>query len=166
MPSPRSHVYRLVLILAVALGGFLYLKDYFIPDSWDYEAWYRKDALPLLAQQASQFGGNESCQTAGCHAQPDKDHEEKLELLEEDLHEKLACEGCHGPLLEHAEGGKKVADARVLKESRLCLRCHDSLLGREEKLAQFDPQFRSHKKEDVTRDTECVECHDPHSPLE
>jgi predicted CXXCH cytochrome family protein len=165
-PSPRSHVYRLLLVMGIGLVGFVFLKGYLVPESWDYEAWYRTDALPLLAQQASVYGGNESCHTAGCHSQPEKDHEEKHGLLKEATHDGLACEGCHGPLGAHASAGKKVAGATVVEDSSLCLRCHDALLGRARKVTAFDPMSKRHKPKKVTRETDCVKCHDPHSPKE
>jgi len=165
-PSPRSHVYRLVLVLAVGVGGFLLVKDFFKPDSWDDQAWYRRDALPRLQQQAPLFGGNESCQSAACHARPEKDHDEKFGLLGDAIHDGLACEGCHGPVGEHARDGQKLADARIIRDSSLCLRCHDQRMGRAQKVAQFSETFQKHERKKVTRESECIECHDPHAPAD
>ncbi len=166
LPSPRSHIYRLILVLVIGVGGFFLVKDFFKPESWDERSWYRRDALPLLQQQASIFGGNESCQSSTCHAQPEKDHDEKLGLLTDAIHDGLACEGCHGALGEHARNGEKVADARLVRDSSLCLRCHDQRIGRAEKVAQFSETFKKHKRKKVTRTSECIECHDPHAPAD
>ncbi|MDH3639526.1 MAG: hypothetical protein OES09_13860, partial [Gammaproteobacteria bacterium] len=164
MPSPRSHIYRLVLVLVIGVGGFLLVKDFFKPDSWDDQAWYRREALPRLQQQSPLFGGNESCQSAACHAVPEKDHDEKFGLLKDATHDGLACEGCHGPVGEHARDGQELGDPRVIRESSLCLDCHDQRMGRAERVAQFSETFEKHERKKVTRESECIECHDPHAP--
>ena len=66
-PSPYAHQYRLVVLLAIGLIIFLVIKKFAIPESWDSDAWYRKDALPLLQQQQPVYGGNESCAGTSCH---------------------------------------------------------------------------------------------------
>lgn len=161
-PSPRSHIYRLVIILAVALTAFFLLKDFTIPASWDVNAWYRTDALTDLQQQQSHFGGNESCRGSQCH-EPKENHQARLTDLQNSVHKNLACETCHGPLVDHAQGKHKIGDAHLAR-GKLCLRCHGVLLGREGKIAQFSSEFEIHKMMQVTEEKPCIDCHNPHAP--
>jgi hypothetical protein len=163
-PSPRSHIYRLILVLIVALAGFVAIKGLAVPRSWDYHTWYRRDALPLLQSGSALYGGNESCRSAGCHEEPAKDHDEKHEWLADDLHKGLACEACHGPLHNHVADGRKIADADIVEDSSLCLRCHEPMIARPEMLAQFNPKTGRHETKGITRASTCLDCHDPHEP--
>lgn len=164
MPSPKNHIYRLVLVLIVAGAGFVGLKRLATPDSWDYQAWFRRDALPQLQQQAVLYGGNPSCGSSTCH-QSLVNHQDKLAQLQGAAHDGLACEGCHGPLAEHARDDRKVADAQVDRDNGLCLSCHGRLLGRLHKVAEFDPAFNPmHKMMETARTTRCGNCHNPHAP--
>lgn len=163
-PSPRSHIYRLILVFVVALTGFILLKGLAVPKSWDADAWYRRDSLPLLQSERALYGGNESCGSAGCHEKPEKDHEEKHEWLADDEHKGLACESCHGPLRNHVVEGRKVADADIVEDSSLCLRCHGPTVARPETLAQFDESTGRHKRKGITKASLCLDCHDPHEP--
>lgn len=161
-PSPRSHIYRLTIILVIALTAFLLLKDLAVPASWDATAWYRTDALTDLQQQPARFGGNESCRGSQCH-EPKANHQARLDELQNSVHKTLACETCHGPLIDHAQGEHKVGDAHLAR-GKLCLRCHGALLGRAEKVAQFSPEFPIHKMMQVTEEKPCIDCHSPHAP--
>jgi len=161
-PSPRSHIYRLVIILTVTLTAFFLLKDFAMPKSWDVEAWYRTDALTDLQQQPVRFGGNESCRGSQCH-EPKENHQARFDELAGSVHKNLACETCHGPLTDHAQGQHKVGDAHLAR-GKLCLRCHGTLLGREGKIAQFSSEFEMHKMMQVTEEKPCIDCHSPHAP--
>lgn len=164
MHSPRSHIYRLLLLLLVGAAGFVGLKTLATPDSWDPQAWFRRDAIPELQQQAARYGGNPSCSSATCH-QSLVNHEDKLSQLQDAVHEGLACEGCHGPLAEHVQAGRKVADAQIDRDNGLCLSCHGTRLGRAQKIAVFDPSFNSmHKMMESAQTTRCGNCHNPHAP--
>jgi len=152
-PSPRSHLDRLALLLVVCLVAFLIIKDLATPASWNYEVWYRGDALAELQALPLAFGGNESC--VECH---DDEHEAMAEFK----HQTLACESCHGALADHVKEGKKFADAKVDKSRTQCLLCHQVLISRPKDFPQFSMDIRRHKTMKET--TVCVKCHDPHEP--
>ncbi len=164
MVSPRSHIYRLVLVLLLVLVGFLGVKRLATPQGWDYEAWFRRDALPQLQQQPALFGGNASCVDSSCH-EPSPSHEAKRSMLRQAVHDGLACEGCHGPVGAHVQDGRKLAEARVDRDNDLCLRCHRAMLGRAQKVAQFDrSNNKMHEMMAQDQTTRCGNCHDPHAP--
>jgi hypothetical protein len=169
-PSPYAHLYRLGALLAIGLIIFLIIKQYAIPDSWDSDAWYRKDALSLLQQQEPVFGGNESCAGAGCHADDryliddaQSEHRLRIRWLGWATHKTLSCESCHGPLADHVKDGLKIAKAVIVYESTLCLRCHEARLGRDA-VVPFREDFEYHESLEVTWESKCVRCHNPHEP--
>jgi predicted CXXCH cytochrome family protein len=165
MISPYSHIYRLVLILIIGSVGFFWGKSLFVPDSWDFDRFYRVDALEELKHQPMRHGGNDSC-AAACHAdQLQSSHQERFDALARGKHKGLACENCHGPLSLHASEGKKTQPALINREGKLCLRCHAQLISRPSEFAQFDIENNiGHWYFDVQMDSTCQKCHDPHEP--
>lgn len=161
-PSPRSHIYRLVILMAAGLTTFFVFKDFAVPKSWDVHAWYRTDALTDLQQLPTRFGGNESCRGSQCH-EPKENHQVRFDELQGSVHKKLACESCHGPLFDHVQDKNKVGDAHLAR-GKLCLRCHGALLGREQKVKQFSSEFELHKMMQVNEEKPCIDCHNPHAP--
>ncbi len=162
-PSPRSHIYRLLLLLLVLGAAFMLVRALAIPDSWDEQHWFRRDALQTLSALPMRFGGNASCEASKCH-EPTKRHDAKLQALSHGKHKTLACEVCHGPLLDHVEEGKKVEHAQISATNDLCLSCHRQLVSRPEKFAQFSETLLYHELLDVREITPCRACHDPHEP--
>ena len=167
--SPYAHLYRLGGLGIIGLIIFFTIRYFAIPESWDSEAWYRKDALPLLQQQEAVFGGNESCAGGDCHEDPryliedaQAEHRLRLRWLGWATHRTLSCESCHGPLGKHVQNGLKVQKATVIRESGLCLRCHERRLGRKAIVSFREDKY--HEALSVTKESACVECHDPHEP--
>lgn len=143
--------------MLVGLIFFLIVKWLATPSNWNFEVWYRGDALVELATKKPVFGGNESC--AACH-------QDVIDFARSEPHQNLLCETCHGPLTKHVEDGEKIADAIVVSDSSWqCLNCHQKLLGKPEDYPQFaqNPKLRrvrKHKK--LTEDALCLRCHGPH----
>ncbi|MCG6869576.1 MAG: cytochrome c3 family protein [Gammaproteobacteria bacterium] len=162
-PSPRSHLYRLLLVLAVAGAGFVGLRQLAIPDSWDEEHWYRGDALDELAAQPSRFGGNASCEGSSCH-EPPANHKANYDALSQGLHAGVACESCHGPLARHAADGEKLDHARLNVANELCLGCHQELIARPQNFPQFSETLLYHELLNVRETSPCRACHNPHEP--
>lgn len=162
-PSPRAHIYRMLLVLVAALGLVGWLAGALVPDTWDRENWFRAGALVDLSKKTPLHGGNPSCATTSCH-EPSDAHGKRLADLSKGMHHGLACESCHGPLASHAEGGSKTAAASVERTAEACLLCHDSRLGRDGKVAQFSPDHPIHKAMQVTGAKYCGQCHNPHLP--
>ena len=161
VPSPRNHLYRLVLLLIVAIVGFVWIKGWFVPAGWDAEKWYRTGALEELKELPIMYAGNPKC-IDGCHGKTTKDHRAIGYKLAGGVHEHLGCESCHGPLYQ--SGHDKLAPALVPRDSGLCLRCHDDVAARPRMVGLFSESQMAHKALDVKRDSNCVQCHDPHSP--
>lgn len=162
IPAPSNHLIRLVLVLAIAIGGFFWGKQFFVPEGWDTERWYRTGALEQLRQQPIRFAGNETCMN-GCHGKTRKDHRAIGQALLGSVHHHLSCEGCHGSL--HAESGSHaMAAAQIPRDSGLCLRCHDERPARPRKVGLFSESLLAHKALNVKRDANCIQCHEPHSP--
>jgi hypothetical protein len=154
----------MVLVVVLVLVGFVGVKRLATPESWDYAAWYRRDALPQLQQEAALYGGNASCVSSSCH-ELILNHEAKSLMLHQAAHDGLSCEGCHGPFAGHVRDGGKVADAWVNRDNDLCLSCHGALLGRAQKVAQFDrSNNKMHERMAADQTTRCGNCHDPHAP--
>jgi len=163
VPSPRNHIYRLALLLVVAIAGFLWIKGWFVPHGWDEQRWFRSGALEELKHQPIVFGGNKAC-TEGCHGKTSKDHAAIGRMLSAGVHANLGCESCHGPLYEGEH--QKTAAAQIHRDSGLCLRCHDSVAARPLKVGLFSESLMAHQALDVKRDSNCTQCHDPHAPRE
>lgn len=164
-PSPRAHIYRMLIALAVLGIVFLGIKALAIPESWDEERWFRRDSLKDIAQLRLHYGGNEACQTAGCHdSEQAARHAEKLSTLASGMHQGLACEVCHGPVSEHVKDGQKIKDARVEVATQLCMSCHQKLTGRPQQFAQFSETEIHHELLNVKARAVCRACHDPHDP--
>ena len=118
-------------------------------------------ALPAAGPEA--FAGAETCK--GCHPDSyDKFAETKMGRLflkhPRNEHERLSCEGCHGPGKAHAEGGGgKGKDSKLIAftkgdptpvetQNAICLACHT-------KGDRFFWQASTHE----TRDVACTSCH-------
>ena len=161
-PSPRSHLYRLGILLVVFFVAFLVIKDLATPASWNYEGWFRGAALEEGKAKPSAYGGivdiavsdrNEACRS--CH----KDDEKKLRKLK---HRTLSCESCHGALADHAREGKKTADAPVDKSRGQCMNCHAALISRPKDFPQFTMEVKKHRR--LEEETLCLKCHGAHDP--
>lgn len=145
----------------MAVGGFIFVKDWFVPEGWDEDRWFRRGALEDLKQQPIRFSSNRSC-TEQCHGKTRTDHAAVGTMLASSVHSNLSCESCHGPL--HEGEHLKVAAAQVPRDSRPCLRCHDSVAARPVKVGLFSESLMAHQALDVKRDSNCIVCHDPHAP--
>lgn len=164
-PSPRTHIYRLLLLLVVLAGAFLGVRSLAIPSSWVSNGWYRGDALTELAQLPIQYGGSESCTQSACHGgKPPPTHQFNHEMLMSGTHKGLACESCHGPLSAHVQDGQKVADAPRESSTELCLNCHRPLLSRPADHAIFSEGFDMHARLQVDETKPCRMCHNAHWP--
>lgn len=159
--SPYSHLVRLAVTLTTfgVVAGLI--GWWAIPDSWNFEFdnWYRRDAITLNAVQPLIYGGNESC--LQCHAPASK----KLALFK---HRGLSCESCHGPLADHVRENKKSAPAVVDKSRWQCENCHTERINRPEDFPQFSKTgsigklVKKHTQLDDKKP--CLECHDAHDP--
>ena len=99
-----------------------------VPSSWSSSDGYRKDSLAEIAKKPMRHGGNESC--SGCHEDSEGTHEDAMATLREGVHRNLSCESCHGPLADHVQNGKKIAEAMTEYSRLVCLKCHTNAINR------------------------------------
>ncbi len=134
-PSPRTHLYRLGIVLVLGFVAFLGIRSLATPPSWNYEIahWFRLDSLEEMKRQPSILGGNESCQE--CH---EVEHEETVGFE----HATLNCESCHGALADHVKDDEKFADAIVDASNAECMLCHSQLVSRPKDFPQFTLEVR------------------------
>lgn len=154
-PTPRTHLYRLGIVLVGAIVLFLGIRTLATPPSWNYDIahWFRKDHLEEMKRQPLAHGGNASCQEC---------HEDEYEETVGFEHATLNCESCHGALADHVKDDEKFADAVVDETARQCMFCHSELISRPEDFPQFTMEVRRHRREGAAED--CFECHDAHDP--
>ena len=154
-PSPKAHFVRLAGVLGVAFVVFLTLKAILVPSSWDYDNWYRGDALELNASYELAYGGNDSC--VACH-------QDTMDEFSQAKHQQLSCESCHGALADHVKDGVKIAEAHMDDESRWqCLNCHEARVNKPKDFPQFDKITINEHKE-LDDEMLCIACHSPHDP--
>jgi len=151
-PTPFSHLYRLGLVLTAGLVFFMLIMITQTPASWNYEVWYRGDALADIKSLPIVHRGNDSCLEC---------HEDEYDEMVEYAHKTLNCEGCHGPLTSHVLEGEKIADA-VGKSDWQCLNCHQAQISMPTDHPQFPGDIIKH--ENIKKNTLCVKCHGPHDP--
>ncbi len=155
------HVLRVVLLLLIFVSGGVLARSFLVPKSYGLYGSYRFDNVKEQRDKPVKHHGAASCK--GCHPK-------QWQLREDgEMHLKVSCEVCHGPLAIHADGpkkdvNKKTADMPVDKTFLLCAKCHKKMDGRP---AAF-PQLvfnEKHTKGEKIEGAVCKPCHDPHSTM-
>lgn len=155
------HVLRVVLLLLVLLSGAVLARSFLVPPSYGLYGPWRYDNVKEQRAKPVLHGGAASCKD--CHAK-------QWQLREDgELHLKVSCEVCHGPLGIHATGpkkdvDKKTADMPVDKTFVLCARCHKKMDGRPALVKQLVFNEK-HTKGEKIEGAVCKPCHDPHSTM-
>lgn len=147
------HVFRVALVLLVAIGAIFIGRGFLVPHSYGTFGPYRADNVAeQMKARVPAHAGPASC--APCH-------KGKAEARAAGSHKTVSCEVCHGPLGRHVVDGKVTGPATVDRAYTLCARCHRRIQGRPEKFPQVVlEQHVTAKLEGAV----CLECHDPHSP--
>ena len=145
---------RLVLIFLIIISLFLIIRHFLVPESFGEYGHYRGLALAEIQADTLKYLGESAC--AGCHdniANTKGQHE----------HVSLSCKTCHGPGHDHVkslEVGDSLIKPDIPDKREFCLICHAQNAARStEEVAQVDP-------EDHNAGLVCMECHNPHDPLE
>ncbi len=169
-PSPRSHIYRLGIVLFTALVVFLGIVWIATPSSWNYDLgyWFRAASLEDMKQQPLEYGGIVDISSSDRNAACKSCHKKTTRQLKKLKHKGLSCESCHGALADHARAGKKVAAAKVDKANWQCLNCHSEQINRPENFPQFSKTGEIgklvRKHQTLGDQTPCLKCHDAHEP--
>ena len=66
-PSPYAHLVRLAGILIAAGVAFFFVRQAMIPKSWNFEGWYREDAVKQVAAKPMKHG---KCSTLRFESRP------------------------------------------------------------------------------------------------
>jgi hypothetical protein len=147
------HVFRVLLVVAAALGTIAVGRALVVPRSYGVHGPYRADNVGEQASvRAPLHGGAASC--AACH-------EGRAAALAKGAHRSVSCEVCHAPLGRHVRDGAVIAPMRIERSHALCARCHRKIDGRP---AAFPQVVLEQHVPGGARGAACLECHDPHSP--
>lgn len=147
------HVFRVLLVLVVALTAFVLGRALLVPKSYGLYGAYRADNVVEQAKvREPRHAGPDSC--AACHAK-------EVQKRAAGAHKAVGCEVCHAPLATHVRAGVIEAQMPVDRSWQLCARCHRKIAGRPEKFPQvvIDQHVPAALEAGV-----CIQCHDPHSP--
>ncbi|MEN8006658.1 MAG: hypothetical protein ABFS42_06550 [Candidatus Krumholzibacteriota bacterium] len=158
--SPKAHVVRIVLTLAVIVTASVVLRQVFLPDEFGKHGHYRPGAVEDEANRETRIRTNESC--FDCHPLI-------KEIHVDGVHKTVMCEVCHGAYADHVKddqviGAMPVASGGDIKP--LCVKCHNKivqamppetikLVAMPEHLEER--KFRTHHI--------CDQCHHVHAPL-
>jgi protein-arginine kinase activator protein McsA len=148
----------LVLLL---VSGVVVARTLLRPVSWGEFGSYRGANVEEQRNKEVQHYGAASCKNC---------HEKQWKLREDgEMHMKVSCEVCHGPLAPHATGPRKGVDGKkanmpINKSWELCAKCHRKMQGRPEAFPQIVIDEK-HTKGEKIEGSVCKGCHDPHSTM-
>ncbi len=143
----KEHLVRMAALFLVALGLFLVLRALLVPKGFGTYGHYREGALSDMASRPLHFAGRKACEE--CHS-------DIADQRKGSKHEKVSCEGCHGPLAEHAADPDKLKPVKPDPKT-LCLVCHSENVAKPKGFPQVDPK-------DHGDGGPCTSCHKPHHP--
>ena len=147
MFKDTEHLVRLIVVMLVALAGFLVLRAAVIPKSFGEYGHFRGDALKEISTRTPAYAGHEACES--CHV-------DVVDVKKTGRHANLHCEICHGPQGKHAEdptsGKPPLPNVTVL-----CTRCHEANSAK----PGFVPQVATAEH---SGGVDCQTCHQPHHP--
>ncbi len=145
----QPHLKRALMLLAIAIIGFIAIRSIIVPDSFGQYGWYRANSVNDLQDFPVQHAGSKSCGDESCH-------KEIYSIWSESGHKTVNCETCHGPAQEH------VNNVRIMpppaNDSRdYCGLCHFKRVARPSDFKQIDPETHG-------ENLKCAYCHNPHKP--
>jgi hypothetical protein len=147
------HVFRVVLVLVVALAAVMLARGSLVPKSYGAYGQYRHDNVrEQMNLRAPAHGGAAAC--AECHA-------DQAKRRTAGAHRTVSCEVCHGPLAFHVKADLTIESPTIDRSYTLCARCHRKIDGRPPKFPQV--VLEEHVPGPLEGKV-CLGCHDPHSP--
>jgi len=152
-----KHVFRLVLLLVVAIVALVLGRSAFIPKTWGEYGAYRGSNVAEQRAKPVIHGGDASCKPC---------HEEQYDMKAGGAHSHVRCEVCHAPVTQHARDGKKIADMPKPTDNTFCLLCHEQLEARPASHPQVEPRQHVKRMGEDWSDTICLDCHVAHDPAQ
>jgi len=164
-----AHVIRVALVFLAGVLVFFIARWALVPRDFGTLGFYRAGAIGDVNGRPIAHAGTAAC--VACHVgkyesdSGDPDHP-PADLVADNRHSVLSCEGCHGPLAFHAADQKLKEEKKdggtgrpvpPIGSDRLCLGCHRQITGRP--LAQPQVIPLEHGGGDT-----CESCHRPHRP--
>ena len=147
------HVFRIALVLVVAIAAFVLGRAAFVPKTYgDYGPYRGGNVVEQAHIREPRHAGADSC--TPCHAK-------QAQERQAGGHRSVSCEVCHGPSGVHVQAGAVKAKAPIDRSYQLCARCHRKIDGRPDKFPQvvLDQHVPAALETGV-----CLQCHNPHSP--
>ncbi len=142
-----GHLVRPAVVLLAGLGLFLAIRGAVIPKEFGKYGHYRPGALDTIRQKPIVYAGQDTCVMC---------HEDEAKARAAGKHAHVACEGCHGPLAQHANDPTSLVP-KLPKVEDLCRRCH-------EKDAAKPTWFPQVVTAEHSGGAPCNTCHQPHNP--
>jgi len=141
------HLVRLAALFGVAVLAFLVVRWALMPEGFGVYGHYRAGALDDNRARPVRHAGQAAC--VECHT-------DVAEARAGGRHQRLSCEGCHGPLASHASDPGSSSGSKP-DPRKTCLRCHEQNRSRPSGLPQI--VVADHADEGP-----CTACHQPHQP--
>lgn len=145
----QPHLKRALMLLVIAMIGFIAVRSLVVPDSFGQYGWYRGESVGEIRNFPVEHAGSKSCGEENCH-------KTIYSIWSGAGHKTVNCETCHGPSEKH------VSNIRIMpppaNDSReYCGLCHFKRAARPEKFPQIDPETHG-------ENLKCAYCHNPHKP--
>lgn len=133
-----------VLLCAVA-AIFLLLNPNHLPETTN---------LPATNDSVKESGKSnvEAVWCKKCHVKIDS-------VKRTGMHSELTCQYCHGPVDKHTRNPHRFV-LQVNASKAFCLKCHDI-----SNVASSKPKHQIDSVKHNPNSTQCITCHNPHSPL-
>ena len=147
MFKDTEHLVRLVVVMLLALAGFLIVRAAVIPKSFGQYGHFRGRALGEIGARPVAYAGHATCEE--CHV-------DVVAEKKSGRHVNIACEACHGPQAKHASDPASLQPAK-LDTGVLCARCHEANSAKPKFLPQVNTAEHS-------GGVACNTCHQPHHP--
>jgi hypothetical protein len=141
-----EHLVRLAALFLAALLVFAVARAALVPDDFGRLGHYRAGAVDDVSAHVASYAGRARC--VECH-------DDVVTTAAPSRHKNLSCEGCHGPLLKHADDPEVSVPKPDSQAS--CMRCHSARTGRPASFLNIDAAEHS-------GDDPCQSCHKPHDP--
>ena len=145
----QPHMKRAMMLLVIAIIGFISVRALVVPDSFGQYGWYRGDSV--ADNRNNQIGHAESvsCSEENCHKTIYK-------IWVDSGHKTVNCETCHGPFHDHVSN-IRITPQPADDSREFCGKCHFKRVARPSSFPQIEPEIHG-------ENLKCAYCHNPHKP--